>query len=85
MIFNSYEAPRMQSLHKEYHGEYFLTHCKWFNGWGGSNETGVRRGDEFKLIQHDYDDWRRAADIIKRGLDKGWSVNKITDVLERVK
>lgn len=63
--------------------DYLLTNLIWYNP-----ETGVRTktngviNDDFKLIQHDWRDWQFACEIILKGLKKGWSVEKIADVME---
>jgi hypothetical protein len=79
-------------------GVWLLTHVIWhpMMPWGGHGcapETGVRFLKEpdakgrprFELIQHGWSDFRRAQNVIERGLRKGWQVDRIAAVMDRVK
>lgn len=69
-------------------GRWLLTHATW----KGSTETGVRdlndrdeRGrPRFELVQHGWPDWQLAGSVIARSLRKGWTVQKVSDVLDRI-
>jgi hypothetical protein len=76
--------------------KYCLTHAEWnsmpeyFSR--GSHETGIRfikngevQKEPFWLIQHGWDDYKKAGEIIKRLLDKGRNEYHIDNVLTRLK
>jgi len=76
--------------HKD--GKYLLTHAIWRNSYGSVQpETGVRFArpdgsyDGFCLIQHGWLDFQAAENIILRGLQKGWQVSRIEDLLCRIR
>ena len=73
---------------------HYITHCEW-NSMPemfsvGCNETGVtdrvnNRGENFRLIQHGWHDWKAAGEFIKKGLSKGWNTDKIAKVMDFIK
>lgn len=68
-------------------GGFYLTHAIWRNGYGSYQpETGVRSHaadlKDFRLIQHDCDDWPLVTVMTLAGLSKGWDVERIGRVIE---
>ena len=67
-------------------GGYYLTHAIWHNSYGSYQpETGVRShgGDlkDFRLIQHNSDDWPMVTVVALAGLSKGWDAERIGNVI----
>lgn len=70
-------------------GGFYLTHAIWHNSYGSYQpETGVRTRagnlKDFRLIQHDCDDWPLVTVLCLAGLSKGWDTDRIADVIRWV-
>lgn len=68
-------------------GGVYLTHAIWRNSYGSYQpETGVRTHaaglKDFRLIQHNCDDWALVTVMTLAGLAKGWNVERIGDLIE---
>lgn len=72
--------------------KYLLTHAVWRNEYGSVQpETGVRFAKpdgtygDFSLIQHGWLSFDDAEKVILRGLQKGWNLCRIEDLMRRVR
>jgi len=75
-------------------GRWLLTHAIWRNSHGSCQpETGVRDLTDvdtetgrprFDLIQHGWVNFAKAQAVIEKGLRKGWSPFRISEVMDRI-
>jgi hypothetical protein len=85
------DLPRSTQISTRRHGDWLLTNGIWENCYGSYQpETGVRNirmidpstgRPCFTLIEHGWRDFEAANDVILRGLDKGWSTCRITNLM----
>ena len=78
--------PRSESRGMVEAGGFLLTHAVWRNSMGSCQpETGVRSHaaglKDFRLIQHDCDDWPMVTVVTLAGLSKGWDGGRIGDLI----
>lgn len=79
--------PRSENCGHVDFGGYYLTHAIWRNSYGSYQpETGVRTHagglKDFRLIQHNSDDWPMVTVVTLAGLSKGWDTERIGDLIE---
>lgn len=78
--------PRSDSCGHVDFGGFYLTHAIWRNSYGSYQpETGVRTHaahlKDFRLIQHDSDNWPMVTVVTLAGLSKGWDTERIGDLI----
>lgn len=78
--------PRCDTVQHVDFGGYYLTHAIWRNCYGSHQpETGVRTHanglKDFRLIQHNSDDWPMVTVITLAALSKGWNTERIADLI----
>lgn len=83
---NEYCEPRSESKGHVDFGGFYLTHSVWRNSYGSYQpETGVRTHaaglKDFRLIQHNSDDWPMVTVVALAALSKGWDTERIADVI----
>jgi hypothetical protein len=81
------DFPRSEPCGHVDFGGYFLTHAIWRNSYGSYQpETGVRTYannlKDFRLIQHNSDDWPMVTVVTLAGLSKGWDAYRIGNLIE---
>lgn len=79
--------PRIENMGHVDFGGFYLTHAIWRNSHGSYQpETGVRSHaaglKDFRLIQHNSDDWPMVTVVALAGLSKGWNSERIGDLIE---
>lgn len=79
--------PYSESIGHVDFGGYFLTHAIWHNSYGSYQpETGVRTHaaglKDFRLIQHNSDNWPLVTVVTLAGLSKGWDSERIGQIVE---
>lgn len=65
-------------------GDCFITSILRHNGFDVVAETGVRRGDDFFVFQHNRMKNYKAVQVIKKCLRKGLSNERIAAILDRL-
>lgn len=75
------QLPRSDSIQHVDFGGYYLTHAVWRNNYGSYQpETGVRSHagglKDFRLIQHNSDNWPLVTVMALAGLSKGWDCER---------
>lgn len=68
-------------------GGFYLTHAIWRNSYGSYQpETGVRTHasglEDFRLIQHNSDNWPMVTVVTLAALSKDWDAYRIGNVIE---
>ena len=82
-----YREPKSENMGHVDFGGFYLTHAIWRNSYGSYQpETGVRSHaaglKDFRLIQHDCDDWPLVTVMALAGLSKGWDAERIGRAIE---
>lgn len=81
-----FDEPGCESVAHVDFGGWYLTHAIWRNSYGSRQpETGARSHaaglKDFRLIQHDCDDWPLVTVVALAGLSKGWHEYRIAEAI----
>lgn len=82
-----YGEPNCENISHVDFGGFYLTHGIWHNSYGSYQpETGVRSHaaglKDFRLIQHNSQNWPLVTIVTLAALSKGWDTERIGRLIE---